>query len=228
MFIRNGINSILREKGRTALFSLLIFFLTLVTILSLSVFLYCSSIISHCNRTYHSIALIEYMGSEYPDENEPDIAAREAAKELLDETVLSVSGVTGWARGNMDAGSVDGFVLRSNTAPYSDKGVIIVSRLSAPVHQYGMTTSGTRRSFTYYTCMLDSSLYSKDSRTGIIIDVLTGDSGFVPRQGKSYVLNGSFVDVTATAQQIGDYPMNGLTIFRVESFLEGQGLPYAE
>lgn len=225
MFIRNGINSILRERSRTALFSLLIFFLTLVTVLSLSVFLYCSFIISHCNRNYHSIAVIEYMGSEYPNEDEADPAARLAAKELRDETVLSVPGVTGWARGNTLAGSVEGFSLHSTTTPYADKGVIIVSRFSSPVYQYSYRT---RRSFVYYTCTLNKSLYSRSRKENIIIDVLTGDTDFVPRQNTSYVLNGSFVNVSATAEQIGDYPMNGLTIFRVESFSEINGLPYAE
>ncbi|MBR0129949.1 MAG: hypothetical protein IJM08_01430, partial [Firmicutes bacterium] len=45
---------------------------------------------------------------------------------------------------------------------------------------------------------------------------------------KNYVLNGSFVDTSRTAKQIGDYPMNGLDVFRVESFFESKDPPYAE
>ena len=82
MFIRNGIKSILRERTRTTLFSLLIMLLTVAMILSLSVFLYSKSMLAACEEAYRSIALIEYMGSEYPSEDEPDEAARAAAKEL--------------------------------------------------------------------------------------------------------------------------------------------------
>ena len=90
MIIRNGILSILRERGRTALFSLLIVFLTITMILSLSVLLYCHAVTDACDAEYRSIALVEYMGPEYPSEEEPDPAARAAAEALTDETVLSI------------------------------------------------------------------------------------------------------------------------------------------
>ena len=109
MFIRNGIKSNLRAKGRTALFSLLIFFLTATVILSLSVLLYCNNVLDACGRAYRSIALVEYMGSEYPGEDVPDAAARAAAEELTDEAVLSVPGVTAWTRGNTAFASVEGY-----------------------------------------------------------------------------------------------------------------------
>ena len=80
MFFRNGIRSILRERGRTALFSLLIVFLTVTMILSLSVLQYCGAVMDECDKAYRSIALVEYMGAEYPDEDEPDEAARAAAE----------------------------------------------------------------------------------------------------------------------------------------------------
>ena len=50
MFIRNGINSILRERGRTALFSLLIMLLTVILILSISVLLYCNVVMDACDQ----------------------------------------------------------------------------------------------------------------------------------------------------------------------------------
>ena len=75
MFIRNGIKSVLRERGRTALFSLLILLLTVTMILSLSVLLYSTSVMEACDEAYRSIALVEYMGPEYPNEDVPDAAA---------------------------------------------------------------------------------------------------------------------------------------------------------
>ena len=108
MFIRNGILSVLRERGRTALFSLLIMFLTVMMILSLSVLLYCNAVTDSCDRTYRSIALVEYMGSEYPSEEVPDAAARAAAEALSDEGIRSVEGVTAWTRGSNAFASAEG------------------------------------------------------------------------------------------------------------------------
>ena len=82
------------------MFSLLMVFLTVALILALSVLLYCNAMMEACDEAYRSIALVEYMGSGYPNEDEADAIARQAAEELKDETVLSVPGVTAWSRGN--------------------------------------------------------------------------------------------------------------------------------
>ena len=66
MFVRNGIKSDLRERGRTALFSLLIVSLTVALLLAISVLLYCRAVMDACDKACRSIALVEYMGTEYP------------------------------------------------------------------------------------------------------------------------------------------------------------------
>ena len=225
MFVRNGIKSNLRERGRSALFSLLIVFLTLTLILSLSVLQYCGAVMEACDEAYRSIALIEYMGLEYPDEDEPDAAARAAAEALTDEAVLSVPGVTAWTRGNTAFAYAEGYVRRYGSKPYGSRAVIVASLVSDPVYQWpdydvnGQPIVG-EETVVYYTCLLTRALYSQTGKENIYIDLLSNDSGFAPERGHSYVLNGSFVDVTGTALQIGEYPMNGLAVFRVESFLD--------
>ena len=67
MIVRNGIRSNLRAKGRTVLFSGMILVLTLVMILALGVRLYCDTALTQFDSAYRSIAVVEYMGSEYPD-----------------------------------------------------------------------------------------------------------------------------------------------------------------
>ena len=233
MFIRNGIKSNLRERGRTALFSLLIVFLTVTMILSLSVLQYCGAVMDACDEAYRSIALVEYMGAEYPDEDEPDDAARAAAEALRDESVLAVPGVTAWSRGSTAFAYAEGFERHFGAKPYGNRGVIVVSRISDPVYQWAERgedgeTILTEDSFLYYTCTLKRALYYQNGRENIYIDILPGESGFVPEKGKSYVLNGSFVDVSGTARRIGAYPMNGLVVFRIESFLSSDELPYAD
>ena len=233
MFIRNGIKSILRERGRTVLFSLLIMLLTVTMILSLSVLLYTTAVKNACNKAYRSIALVEYMGSEYPNEDEPDAAAREAAAKLKDEEILAIPGVNGWTRGSTAFASVEGYGRRSGVMPYKNRSVIVVSQVSNPIEQWvkfdtynqPLTEEG---SITYYTCLLKTSLYSREGKEGAYIDILLNDSGFVPEYGKSYILNGSFVDASGTTRKMGGYPLNGYDVFKVESFLSGDALPYAD
>ena len=232
MFIRNGIMSILRERGRSVLFSLLIVFLTVTMILSLSVLLYCRAVMDACDEAYRSIALLEYMGSEYPGEDVPDAGARAAAEALTDDIVLSVPDVTAWTRGNTVSAAAEGFVRRYGSIPYASRGVIVAGRFSDPVYQWSEADDNgnpiiTEDSPYYYTCLLKTAVYSKSGRENIYIDILTGESSFVPEKGKSYVLNGSFVDTTGAAWITGYYPMNGLAVFRVESFIASDELPYA-
>ena len=233
MFIRNGIKSILRERGRTALFSLLIMLLTVTTILSLSVLLYSKAVMAACEESYRSIALIEHMGAEYPNEDEPDAAARGAAEELADATVLSVPGVTAWNRGNTAFATAAGYERRSGAMPYGNRAVIVVSQVSDPIHQWlkydvynnPITEEG---SLIYYTCILKDAIYSRHGREGAYIDILTGTSGFVPEKGKSYVLNGSFMDTSGPAGKGAGFPVNGYAIFQVESFFYTDDLPHTD
>jgi hypothetical protein len=231
MFIRNGIKSILRERGRTALFSLLIILLTVALILSLSVLLYSKAVMAACDESYRSIALVEYMGSEYPGEDVPDANARAAASALKDETILNIPGVTAWTRGNTSFASAEGYERRIGTMPYKNKAVVIVSHVSEPIEQWAKFDEFNNPimgegSITYYTCILKSALYARSGKEGTYIDILTNDSGFVPEKDKSYILNGSFVDTSGTSRSIGEYPKNGYPIFRVESFISLDGLPY--
>ena len=233
MFIRNGIKSNLRERGRTALFALLIVFLTVTMILSLSVLLYCRAVMAACDEAYRSIALIEYMGSEYPNDNEPDEAARAAAQALTDEKILAVPGVTAWTSGSTSYAFAEGYERHFGSTPYGVRAVITVGAFSYPVYQ-GVQLDEDRNpivtedSFFYYTALLTKAIYSQSGKEGIFIDVLTGSSGFVPEKGKNYVLNGSFLDVSGNVRQVGEYPMNGLAVFRIESFTESGDLPYSE
>ena len=77
MIIRNGILSTVRSKGKTVLFTLLIFVLTLSLGLGLGLWSYCTLTLQSMEETYTSIAVVEYMGDQYPEEYVADEAARE-------------------------------------------------------------------------------------------------------------------------------------------------------
>ena len=69
MIIRNGIRSTLRARGRSMLFTLLIFVLTLTLSLGLGAWAYSSALLNQMEEGYTSIALVEYLGQDYPDQD---------------------------------------------------------------------------------------------------------------------------------------------------------------
>ena len=56
MILRNGILSTVRSRGRTVLFTLLIFLLTLSLSLGLGLWSYCAQTLAAMDATYTSIA----------------------------------------------------------------------------------------------------------------------------------------------------------------------------
>ncbi len=213
MYIRNGIKSNLRAKGRTALFSFLILLLTFALVLALGVVLYCEGAITACDRIYRSVARIEYMGAEYPNPDEPDSFAREAALAIDDSALESIKGVKYWDRDTRMMSYVEGYHRRGMDMPYRNRGVIIVTSLTP---MYGKANTE------YYTAILSKSVYTYEGKDNIFVDLLTEESGFVPRQDKSYVLHGSFVEVKAGG------PTNGMRIFEVRGFEDSDELPWRE
>ena len=72
MIFRNSMKSIFRSMGKTALFSLLIFALTLTFTLSVSVWMSVAQFLDKCDEFFTTIGLVEYMGSNYPGDTEHD------------------------------------------------------------------------------------------------------------------------------------------------------------
>ena len=95
MIFRNSLHSIIRSKGKTALFTLLIFALTMALALSVSVWASVAQFLDDCDDFYTTIGLIEYMGTGYPDDTAYDqamhqsLASFDAARIAGDSAVLS-------------------------------------------------------------------------------------------------------------------------------------------
>jgi len=240
MFIRNGIRSNLRARGRTALFSCLILFLTLVMILALGVRLYCAGALEECERLYRSIAVVEYMGAEYPDESEPDDFARAAAAVIDDEAVSAVDGVRYWGRDDRSLSYVEGYTRSGNDMPYRNRGVLVVWDLS-PVYKKiyrpvgsedpDFDVSGeepyeyeeiTTDDVDYYTGLLSRSLYSYDGKQEVFVNVVPEGRAFQPEPRKAYVIHGSFLEA-----RVGG-PLNGMRSFTLHGFDESDAVPWEE
>lgn len=126
MIIRNGIKSNIRAKGRTVLFSALILLLAGMLALSMGVKLYCDSMIKSSDASFRSMAQIEYLGAEYPDEDAADPFARDAADKLDIDALTAIDGVKGWMPSSAAVAVMDGLEVPGNTVIYQDNAVIRV------------------------------------------------------------------------------------------------------
>lgn len=131
MILRNGILSNLRARGRTLLFTLLLLVLTVTLSLGMGMWAYCARMLADFDESYTSIALLEYMGSDYPDIDAADDFARQAAAALDDEAISAIDGVERWERTDRTLALVEGYERTRGSIPYKDYGVLVASQFSA-------------------------------------------------------------------------------------------------
>lgn len=129
MIARNGIRTTLRAKGRTALFTALILLLTLTLALGLGMWAYCRGTLAEMDETYTSVALLEYLGQDYPDGSVADENARQAASALDDDAIAAVDGVARWERNDRALAAMDGYLRSAGEIPYGDQAVLAVFNL---------------------------------------------------------------------------------------------------
>ena len=296
MILRNGILSTVRSRGRTVLFTLLIFLLTLSLSLGLGLWSYCAQTLAAMDATYTSIALVEYKGENYPDQYAADESARAAFSQLGDYS--QVQGVELWEPTQRGMVLTDGYQRPDGTIPYEDKMVVSVFQLSevfafqecsaqledlpeeyliysddrctvhiregewedipyyssAPLEtsaayvteqmngtvtlidkdrglsmelnwlknqggffrqdsyietdpQTGKLTSidtlvNFRLALDHYSGIIGENLYSYDGKSGVLVEIYPGDSGFMAEPGKRYLIHGERMDSGASNQGI--------------------------
>ena len=130
MIIRNGIRSTLRARGRSLLFTLLIFVLTLAMTLGLGAWAYSSALLNQMEEGYISIALVEYLGQDYPDADVADVHAREAAELLDSDVIAKIDGVELWETNSNVLAAVEGYERTVGDVPYGDYAVFTVTQLN--------------------------------------------------------------------------------------------------
>lgn len=117
MIARNGVRTVLRSRGRTALFAALILILTLTLALGLGMWSYCRETLAEMDETYTSVALLEYLGQDYPDGSVADENARQAASALDDAAIAAVVGVDLWERNDRALFAMDGYLRSAGEIP---------------------------------------------------------------------------------------------------------------
>lgn len=123
MIFKYGIRSALRAKGRSILFAALIIFICLTLTLGMGMWYYCGGQIEILDESYSSVAILEYMGADYPNENAADSYVRAAAEKLDTEAIEDLSGVEFIEENDRTLGYIDGYIP-DTLAPYEDYAVI--------------------------------------------------------------------------------------------------------
>jgi len=129
MIFRNSINSIIRLRGKTVLFTLLIFALTLVLALSISIWASVEQFLKDCDEYYTTIGLIEYMGTRYPDDHTYDEMMHHAL-DGFDASVIQADEATEhWDVSSRSMGYIDGFWRSDNYMPQQMFSVVVVGNV---------------------------------------------------------------------------------------------------
>ena len=130
MIVRNGVRSTLRARGRTILFTLLILLLTVALALGLGMWAYCAQTLAAMDESYTSVALVEYMGEDYPETDTADEYARQAAQTLDGAAVAAIDGVELWEESDQALAALSGYQRDLGAIPYKDYAVVVATNLS--------------------------------------------------------------------------------------------------
>lgn len=136
MIWQHSCKSCLRMRWKTVLFALLIALATMFLYLAGNTWLSSERMLRECDEAYTTIAVLEYIGENYPNETEYDPAMQEAAA-AFDYSVITASPyVLSWEQTNLTVGAVDSMAARSEAIPYRDSFVMIVDNIRF-VEAYG-------------------------------------------------------------------------------------------
>ena len=307
MILRNGINSTLRSRARSALFSVLILLLALILALGMGLWSYCARTLSAMDQVYTSVALVEYMGENYPEETAADPAARDMLAQL--ENWSTLDGVELWETTRRGVALSQGYKRVTGDIPYEDMAVVAVFSMSPKyVRTYGEIppqsmpqmyiiynyaevgtstctirmddqlwedipyynhaslvkaedqayclatmqgmyvmdrAAGTTTDCTElmtndeywlrqdpstgkikgwymaaagYSGIIGENLYSYEGKSGVVIEVDPGESGFVPESGKRYLLHGQLFDSGSSSRAMASSKVFFFSAITASSF----------
>jgi len=124
MIIRNGINSTLRARKRSVLFIALIFLLTIALTLGIGLRVYCGQLLMQMKGSYTSVAILEYLGSEYPDRNASDPYARDALNQIKNINFEGIPGVKSFEASDRTLAVIDDYTRYNGDVPYPNSAVL--------------------------------------------------------------------------------------------------------
>jgi len=116
--------------GKTALFTLLIFAMTLALTLGVSVWTSVAQFLDKCDEYFTTIGLIEYTGTEYPDDTANDTAMAKAIKSFDSELIANDNATKLWDESTRALGYIDGFWRSDKYMPGRMNSVFVVGSVN--------------------------------------------------------------------------------------------------
>ena len=206
--IKNGIKCTLRTPGKALLFTLILAVLAALLAVAFCVFSAVRGYLKDADEYFHSIATLDYVGKDYPDQSvyDPEVqtAVEESRADL--EALKQSPSVIGFEPASPALGYIDGMHRLDNYVFNGGAGVLIVN-----VYTYDPALEA-------YQVMLEKSLYSRKDYTGTLLNLSVDSTagGTQIEKGKKYLISGRFVKGKASgvwfSQESMSFAENGETV----------------
>jgi ABC-type lipoprotein release transport system permease subunit len=126
MIFHRSLQSLLRSRGKTALFSLLLFSLTLALSLGVGVWASIAQFLQDCDDFYTTVGWIEYMGTGYPDDSAYDSGMDRALESFQGAVIAQDEAVLTWETPARSLGTIDGFWRADTFMPRRMLSVLVI------------------------------------------------------------------------------------------------------
>ena len=150
VLIRNSLLSLVRTKGKTILFTLLIIALTLTLALGVSVWASIRQFLDEADDFYTTIGLIEYIGRSYPQDNVSDSDMAEALVDFDLTGIENDPATLLWDVSARSFGYVEGFKRDDKSNEATKPSLLVISRVTY------------NDSYNAYTAVVAEALYSSN------------------------------------------------------------------
>ena len=215
--IKNGIKCILRTPGKTLLFLLILTVTAALLTVSCCVFGAVRGYLNDCKDYFHTIADLEYIGRDYPDQSVYDESFAEAVEEnrVLLESLAASDQVIAWEPASSEVMYTPQIHRFDTDIPSPDETVIRVKLHSFNDHLLS------------YNAIVVETLYSRKDYTNRMIMLRTSDSTKSLDIGGTYLLSGRFfagrLQNPSVRQEIVSYYDGGRLVELPAALAEGAG-----
>lgn len=183
MFVRNSIFSLFRTKGKTLLFWILLFVLTLLLGMGFSVWSSIENFLQKCDDFYTSIGVLEYRGIYYPDEIYYDDYMQSELENLDISSLLADKAVKSFEWSDKRLGMIDGLARKDAGVYARNEAVLIIGN----IRDTGMDYDGNE---VYWASVYDT-LYAQEDKTGLLV-MIEQDGKYELDTTKTYLAHGEF------------------------------------
>lgn len=114
---------------KAVLFALLTAMATMFLYLAVNTWLSSERMLRECDEAYTTIAVLEYIGDNYPGETEYDPDMQAAAAAFDYSSITGSEHALSWEQTNLSVGSVEGMAARSQQIPYRSGCVLVVENI---------------------------------------------------------------------------------------------------